>query len=97
MVGASGGRGDEGYAEDAAAGPVYRSSLSPLDRRVDSFVAVVSATPARRRTQGVGAHDDALAVAGQHRHLAGVARSLPVTGAEGVQVTGRPHGEVLDL
>ena len=44
MVGASGGRGDEGYAEDAAAGPVYRSSLSPLDRRVDSFVAVMSAT-----------------------------------------------------
>ena len=52
---------------------------------------------AGRRAPGAGAHDDALAVAGQHRHLAGVARSLPVTGAEGVEVTGRPRGEVLDL
>ena len=91
MIGTPGSRGDEGSAEDAAAGPVYRSSLSPSDRRVASFVAVVSATLRGARRPG------AIAVAGQHRHLAGVARSLPVTGAEGVEVTGPPRSEVLDL
>ena len=75
----------KGSAEDAAAVPMYRSSLSPSDRRVASFVAVVSATLRGARRPG------AIAVAGQHRHLAGVARSLPVTGAEGVEVTGRPR------
>ena len=78
-------------------GPVYRSSLSPLDGRVASFVAVVCATLRGAGRRNLGAHDDALAVAGRHRHLAGVARSWPVTGAEDVEVTGRPRGEVLDL
>jgi len=99
IIGASRGRGDAASAEDAAAGPVYRSNPSPSDRQVASFVAVVSATlrAAGRRAPGAGAHDDALAVAGQHRHLAEVARSLPVTGAEDVEVTDRPRSEVLDL
>ena len=76
----------KGYAEDAAAGPVYQSSLSPLDGRVASFVTVVSATlrAAGRRAPGAGAHNNTNAVAGQHRQIAEVARSLPVTGAEGV-------------
>ena len=44
----------KGYAEDAAAGPVYQSSLSPLDGRVASFVTVVSATLRAARTHGAG-------------------------------------------
>ena len=87
----------KGSAEDAAAGPVYRSNPSPSDRQVASFVAAVSADPAPRRAQNLRAHDDALAGAGQHRHLAELARSLPATGAEDVEVTDRPRSEVLDL
>ena len=44
MIGTSGGRGDERYAEDAAPRSRVPIQLSPLDGRVASFVAVVSAT-----------------------------------------------------
>ena len=50
-----------------------------------------------RRAQRVMAHHDAVAVTGQHQHVAVVGRGALALGVEGVEVDRRAVGEVLDL